>query len=89
MKRVYEHRVADPMQAVRQAASMLGELHAEQLETYLSDVTSQPPPGQAEVYVQLSAQGGTSRCPVALHIVQTLALVPIAEMDAQMPEGGT
>lgn len=77
--RLYSGKVSSPSDAVRKAASMLGEVHAEQLETFLRDVEHNGAPGKAQVYIDLSSAG--NRCPVALHVVQTVALVPIAEMD--------
>jgi hypothetical protein len=66
---------------------MLGEAHADSMEAFLAGVPGVDLPFKAETYVSLSR--GTDRCEAAIHVVMTVTLVDVSEMDAQMPEGGT
>ena len=84
---MYEGAVTSAADAIRKCASMLGEVHADSMEQFLAGVPGVDLPFTAETYVSLSS--GTDRCPAAIHVVQTVTLVDVREMDRQAAEGGT
>jgi hypothetical protein len=83
----YEADVASLGDAARKGAAILAEACAERVDAWeAAHDQGAFPAGWAEVVISLSHDG--ERCPVALHMVLMVRLVPVSEIDTPAAEGG-
>jgi hypothetical protein len=84
---LYRAQVPSFGEALRKGVAILGEKRAELVDAWeAADDDARFPVGMTELFISLGQ--GSTRCPVALHLVLMVRLTPVQEMDQHVAEGG-